>query len=249
MSQVDNRGVNERFGYTGMANNAARYKALEDGKPLNVVEWQGRPLIHRDSVINGGVYMCGDENGKPLGEACVVDDVRQPELDKLYGEFIDKATKNAKRRGEHINQVLLTGALRFVQRVMPYNSDHADGIVEKFEPGTKVALADYLKVGGVCRHQALMVGYLLERCVNAGFLRGQVSVDRNYIPELGGGHSWVRYANSRGEIFIIDPAQDYSGRLDDSALEAGWDYRRPEDVAAVNSSANRRRPGGPLRIR
>lgn len=37
-------------------------------------KWQGRELIHRDSRINGGVYLCAWGDKTVCGEACVVDD-------------------------------------------------------------------------------------------------------------------------------------------------------------------------------
>ncbi|EKD64692.1 MAG: hypothetical protein ACD_50C00323G0007, partial [uncultured bacterium] len=77
--------------------------------------------------------------------------------------------------------------------------------------------------------QALLAGYLLEKLTQEGILGGKVSVDRNFI-EGRGGHAWVRYTNSREEVFILDPAQDYKGTLKD-APKNGWDYRRPEDSA------------------
>jgi hypothetical protein len=68
---------------------------------------------------------------------------------------------------------------------------------------------------------------LLERLKNEGYVAGNVSIDRNSIPGLGG-HAWVRYQNSKDVVFVIDPAQNYVGRLDE-APKQGWSYKRPEE--------------------
>jgi hypothetical protein len=59
----------------------------------------------------------------------------------------------------------------------------------------------------------------------------EISVDRNTIKGLGG-HAWVRYASSDGTVFVVDPAQEKVGRLEDMQ-ETGWDYRRPDDVYPI----------------
>ncbi len=76
---------------------------------------------------------------------------------------------------------------------------------------------------------SLLTGYLLERLSKDGLVGGKVSVDRNYVQGLGG-HAWVRYTNSGGEVFILDSAQGYIGRLDEmDESQKRWFYERPED--------------------
>lgn len=79
---------------------------------------------------------------------------------------------------------------------------------------------------GVCRHQALLTGYLLERLASEGKVSGKVSVQRNAIPGVGA-HAWASYVNSRGAEYVIDPTQGYIGLLDE-APDDGWIYRRPK---------------------
>lgn len=104
----------------------------------------------------------------------------------------------------------------------------------------KVDLNIYIKRGvGVCRHQALFAGTLLEKFVDDGILSGHVSVERNRIrraddSDVYDGHSWVRYTNSAGKVYILDVAQQRLAPLGKlmglrSVDGSVWDYARPED--------------------
>ncbi|MGH7240061.1 MAG: hypothetical protein ACREHG_08350, partial [Candidatus Saccharimonadales bacterium] len=68
-----------------------------------------------------------------------------------------------------------------------------------------------------------------------GVVRGRTSVERGVQwPEDGdpGGHSWVRYTNSRDEVYILDLAQDFIGTLDEAMQRPkGWNYLRPDEDA------------------
>jgi len=200
----------------------------------------GRPVIHRDSLINGGVYLIGG-----LDEAAVVDDKTDGGV--LAYEYEKFASGLELKDIAKVRNEALGAAWRFTQKEIPYSwqAVHDLNASLKVKPDKKIALSCYIKDalgagkgGGVCRHQALLAGYLLEKLAAQGYLRGKVSIDRNYIPGKGG-HAWVRYDNSVGKIFIIDPAQNYCGSLDDAVKGVGsWDYRRPEE-----------RPGEQKRIR
>ena len=43
---------------------------------------------------------------------------------------------------------------------------------------------------GVCRHQALLVGYLLERLKGEGYIDGKVSIDRNSVTGEDASGNW-----------------------------------------------------------
>ena len=120
-----------------------------------------------------------------------------------------------------------------VKEKMPYNSAKVDSIHRNYggEPDQKIGLNRYLKShAGVCRHQALLAAYLLEKLVDDGYLGGKVSVDRNVILGLGG-HAWVRYTTSWGKVVILDIAQNCFGSLDKLKKEGThWFYERPEDL-------------------
>ena len=99
-------------------------------------------------------------------------------------------------------------------------------------PDQKIGLNNYIRDGvGVCRHQALLCGYLLERLVAEHHLSGTVSVDRNQVEGLGG-HAWARYTTSGDKVIVLDVAQDYLGRLNDMSQDQNrWFYERPKDHA------------------
>lgn len=181
----------------------------------------GRPIIHRDSPINGGVYLMGGN-----GEAAVVDDLKDAVLRKTYQTFRSLLPKDL----SEIKRNALGLAWKLTQEKIPYSQDGINIIHQALGIGAdrKIYLGVYIENGaGVCRHQALLTGYLVEKLTKEGILGGKVSVDRNFIKGRGG-HAWVRYTNSQGEVFILDPAQEYIGSLK-GAPKNGWNYKRPED--------------------
>lgn len=200
--------------------------------------YQGRDIIGRDTKIDGGVY-----TGTYGGEAIVVDSKKYPDgINKLMQEVKIRAFNEEKvaiDRGE-----VLRSVFNVVSEAMPYSKSGVqallDGIAKdegrtKLADGTKVALDSFIQARvGVCRHQALTAGLLLEMLKDEGIIRGQVSVDRNKkwnpMDDKYDGHAWVRYTSYSGTVMILDVAQGYFGRLEDSeGIRHGWDYMRPED--------------------
>lgn len=128
---------------------------------------------------------------------------------------------------------MLRKTYELVTKHLPYNEQEVIRINREgsFTNDQKVSLGAYINKGGICRHQALLTGYLLEKMVQDGKLPGKVSIDRNSIPNQGG-HAWVRYEEpgkpNTNTVSIIDPAQGYVGRLSDVPTDA-WFYSRPTD--------------------
>lgn len=181
--------------------------------------FQDRPIIGRDTTINGGVYI-----GAGSREAVVVDDSKQPELANVYQTTL----KNISRNGMVDKSQVLQEVFDQATKTIRYDGPKTDQIARQY-PDKKVALGVYISQGfGVCRHQALLVAYLLEKLKKDGYVQGKVSVDRNYVRGKGG-HAWARYTNSLGEVYIIDPAQQYLGKLS-KVPEDRWFYERPEDL-------------------
>jgi FHA domain len=207
-------------------------------------EFAGRPIVARDTEINGGVYPVGSSQG----EAIVIDDERYPdELNQVYEAVINRIqapdTKKLSVRGL---RRALTGAETNVQQ---------DSTVQKLESvfdtvfetlkydlaatnalardSQKIALNYYITEGvGVCRTQAVLAAYNIERMIKNGLLEGKVSIDRSSIRDAdgnGSGHAWARFTDKLGNVFIIDPAQRYVGPIDQSP-DRNWDYRRTEDI-------------------
>jgi hypothetical protein len=186
--------------------------------------FKGRPIIGRDKKINGGVYL-----GAGSREAIVVDDQKDQALEKIYQELL-RRRKNKLLEEKSFKDGLLTEIWQLVSQVMPYDSQRVNEITSRLtKPDSKIYLSAFLE-GGVCRHQALLTGYLLEKLSTEGFLGGKVSIDRNFVKGKGG-HAWVRYTNSKGNVFILDSAKQYIGRLDKISDEKKrWFYERPEDT-------------------
>jgi hypothetical protein len=202
--------------------------------------YEGHPIIGRDSPkINGGVYFSSN-NGIIESEILVVDDGRNPgtegdpSLGTIYSEVLTDVLqrvpqiRNADKTAQDY-KAILDVIYANAQRLLPYDLDRTKQVQREFK-GQKVSLGYFIKGGfGVCRQQALLAAYLLEKLQTQTFLKGiKVSVDRNYDRETGDGHAWTRFTAPNGEVYIIDPAQHYVGKLRDTQGEIGagrvWDY-------------------------
>ncbi len=182
--------------------------------------YQGRPIIHRDSPVDGGVYL-----GEGQREAIVVDSEKYPKLRELYKKAKTKATKGGTIREEEI----LRAVYETVKEAMPnQNNEAVNNLISKagLQRDRKVALDFFIENGvGVCRHYALACAALLELFKKKGWIGGKISVDRN-ATNLGG-HAWCRYTNSAGQVIILDVARNYLGSLEKG--NERWDYQRPEN--------------------
>lgn len=194
----------------------------------------GRHIIARDTPINKGVCLGGNER-----EAIVVDDEKDPVLGEIYQELLKRLAPAEASGTPKLG--LLDEVFKLVCEKLPYDADGVDNIVAKAgaREDKKISLANFInnkpKPAGVCRHQALLSAYLLERLIKDGKVGGKVSIDRNYVPGLGG-HAWTRYTSRRGFVSILDPAQRYIGLLS-RVGEMRWFYERPEDIAAAKKAA------------
>lgn len=186
-----------------------------DGEP----HYQGRHIIGRDTDIDGGVYLGGGER-----EAIVVD--------SDYGaipDLYEEAREMASEDGSVNKNYALHSAYETAKSAMEHDKEAVNEIVEKYDVAGdgKIALDVFINNGvGVCRHRALTAGSVIEHFLDDGILTGEVSVDRNQ--DERGGHAWVRYETSVGDVYVIDPTQDVFAPLEDTG-DAFWDYHRPED--------------------
>lgn len=187
--------------------------------------FENRRIIGHDTEILGGVYIGGGSR-----EAIVVDDkspLEKEVYDKAYVAVFEKAKQRMAREGVEFKNGLLNDVYDVVRETLAYDDDYVDKMANDYRD-KKINLSVFLDAGkGVCRHQALLTGYLLERLARDGYVGGKVSVQRNAIRGVGA-HAWARYENQNGDIYVIDPTQGYIGRLED-APEGTWLYGRPED--------------------
>ena len=198
-------------------------------------EYLMRPLIGRDDKIGGGVYY-----GTYSGEAIVIDPEKYP---AQYERYYKKAVSRATSDGHVSRSRILASVYETVHSEMAYSQEGVDQILANFAnkdgladfpDGEKVELSAFMSKGvGVCRHQALACAILLERFKEEGYIRGDISVDRSsrWDPKDGkaDGHAWVRYIANNGQIMILDVAQDYIGRIEDTDPAAHWNYMRPDE--------------------
>lgn len=193
-------------------------KRLED--VLEEGMYKGRRIIKRDSTIDGGVYL-----GAHHREAIVVDSEKSHSIKELYAKARDRALID-KVDISIAKGLILNAVFDIVKEAMNYDEKAVDALVDSVNCGKdgKMPLGIFIRNhAGVCRHMALACGVLLELFKRDGFVSGNVNIDRNTDK---GGHAWCRYTNSGGEVYILDVAQDYVGRLEKAT---NWDYRRPDE--------------------
>jgi len=199
-----------------------------------------RHTIGRDKPVLDGVY-----EGSYGGEAIVVVYDKDPKPIDDAVEAVIKSSLDS-NTGKFKKSVILKQVYEYVNSNMSYDEAAVENIFQttgRSKNGKKISLGLYVKQGvGVCRHQALFVGAILERLNILGYIDGQVSVERNALRRKNAtgadkydGHSWARYTNSAGQVYIIDVAGERIDSLD-SLIELRtnkpdeyWDYARPED--------------------
>jgi hypothetical protein len=208
-------------------------RAVEEPELRRQAELTGRHLISRDTDVLNGVY-----GGAYGGEAIVVDYNKDPAIyDELIEEVKRRASEPRPDGSSLVNkQYVLKSIFDITREKMQYSQAKVDEIFSRSgsRDHKKIGLSVYIDWhAGVCRHQALLAASLLEILQNQGLLGGRASMERSQQWPEGGdpsGHSWVRYTNSAGEVYILDPAQDFFGTLKESrSRKMGWNYLRPDD--------------------
>ena len=178
--------------------------------------YKGRHIIARDSPIDGGVYI-----GANPREAIVVDSTKYERTGKIIAQAIERY---------HLTGNAIKTAYDITREHLRYDNKEVENIEEKLSEGkrdVKISLDEYLYKGvGVCRHMALVSALILEKFIEEEFIFGEVSVDRNVISPLGA-HAWCRYTDTNETIFIIDPAKNYVGRIEDA--QGIWIYERDDE--------------------
>ena len=183
-----------------------------------------RHIIGADTAIDGGVSIGAYER-----EIIVVDSSISQRLIGTYEEAKKMSTDDA---GEFRNDWVLQVVYDLTKEILTYDRDEVDRIIEdrdSYEDG-KISLGIFLQEGfGICRHHYLLIGFMLERFREEGFVEGEVSVDRiTFGPEGKSGHAFVRYTNSDGVPYILDSAGNYIGPLHKDKGTFDF-YSRPTD--------------------
>jgi hypothetical protein len=185
--------------------------------------FQGRPVIRRDTRINGGVYL-----GANAREAVVVDFEKDREIMALYEKVLSAAEG---RDEEGILQAVFDKVSKSFSR---RSSRHVEQLVDWLGLGNdqKVLLGMFVREKtGCCRHSALACGAIIEKLIDEGYLKGKVSVDRNSFNILSYNlaHAWCRYTSAEGRVTVLDVAKDYIGGLTKKGDIVPWEYKRHEE--------------------
>jgi len=185
--------------------------------------YAGRPIIHRDSSIDGGVFLGGRQR-----EAIVVDFEKDCYLKEIY----EKAKREILEKDFLRKERALPVVYETVDEAMPIRDEkELNRILDKYNlwKDKKVQLGIFINEGvGVCRHCTLACAAILERFKKENIIQGKASVDRSMQGILA--HAWCRYTNSGGKVFILDVSNKYLGPLEENINKANWDYRRPGEI-------------------
>ena len=167
----------------------------------------------------------------------MVDDERSPELRTIYDEVFCRMTSKLKGKGFIHKNLAFSAISTVVNEVFP----RWNGVVEAEQELSNSFSGKLMDIGeniraqvGVCEHMTLVAAYVMERLIDEGYLRGKVSVDRNYIPERKASHTWVRYTSKGGKVFILDIAKGVSGSMTEAMAKNKWDYRRPGEKVSTS---------------
>lgn len=197
-------------------------------------EQESRPLIDRNTdVLNG---LSGSDYD---AESIAVDYNAFPEVyDALVQQVIGEASERSEDGALKVKKDLIFDAvMKMVRERLAYSLEGVAAMYEEAgaQKGVPIALSRYLERGiGVCRHQALLTAALLELLKKKGIVGGSARLNRSrQWTQAGepGGHAWVRYTNSAGEVWILDVTNNFVGTLEQAKkLEKGWNYLLPEDM-------------------
>ncbi|MGB4761845.1 MAG: FHA domain-containing protein [Candidatus Saccharimonas sp.] len=207
--------------YTRLGSEKARnHGELVDGK------YQGRrrplePLSRDKPVYDGSV----DLRTYGVGGEVITIDSKDPEYQREYTrlrqEFINRWRQVYEEKGRFDDDDAVIAVKEAVREVMNYSLDGVKRVANAVHLATgsrDVNIAEFIRGGvGICRHMGLAAAWLMNEAVAMHALpsRGLGYSEANSVPDLDAGHEWARYVNEQGEVFIIDPAFDFAGRLAD----------------------------------
>lgn len=238
MSQPDEPSeVKPTWEYTMLARRHANESPYGSAGGGPYGSYRGRHIIGRNSRILGGISMVA---GHPI---LIVVSEEDTHLPVVYSEL----TARLADRNVRTIPGLLAEVHALVRERLTYVRDLNKQIRREKSRGgqeVKLPLAYYVSIRkGVCWQQGLLAAYLIEKLIDDGVVGGSVSTDRNkkrdvlrewadFSTDEWVGHQWARYTAPDGTAYIVDPAQDYCGRLVDvdRKKRGHWrDYFRPED--------------------
>jgi len=213
-------------------NNKPFFKGSYQGKEYEV------PIITRDSPILGGVCLGGHER-----EAFFVGNQSY-----ALNDLKEKVEKRSLENGFVKRSKILGNIYNVVTENLPYDSKKVDEIIKRNgKKDNLISLGNFIRNNaGICRHQAVTCGALMEmfgedrelKWLDSN-LRGKSSINRNHTPH--GAHAWARYECNDGSIVIMDVAQKFIDVLDSKETQEKinkgilWPYNKPDDSFFFNA--------------
>jgi hypothetical protein len=137
--------------------------------------------------------------------------------------------------GEESTRQVLEHVSRLTERFLPYDEQKVISYLHESNQkpdGEFQNIGDFVRMGvengrvvgaGICLHQALLCGSILEHAIKEEIISGQVAVFRNHDFEAQSAHAWVVYQDTQGEVWVIDPANSSVTNLANSD-DAPWRY-------------------------
>lgn len=191
-------------------------------------EW--RHIIGHNTRINNGVHL-----SYGLQQNIIIDIERDPVLQvckKYTSATLDRLYRSdtSDEVGENLEALSMA-----VRRFLPYNADKVVSFVRQrnSEPnGDYQKLGDFVKMtttdgrvegAGICIHQALLAGTLLEQRIDQMDSEAHVGVFRNHDFDAAEAHAWLVYSHEQQGTWIIDPANQTVADIRDSS-DLPWRY-------------------------
>ena len=172
---------------------------------------------------HGHVIEGGKLEDLGLQEIITVDTVREPDTNKFLLGLYEDWKKSAKELGKGADPIREGGAFKALKalvnntRYRPQDEMFDEALNAKEEMVGQTWTLDKIdEYGGICRHQALVNAWILERALKEGLLSGKV------FYETGAGHAWTVYRQSDEKEVIIDSAQN-TWKYRDDANKVGYE--------------------------
>ena len=184
--------------------------------------FKGYPILGRNSsYINGGVYLGGGSR-----EAIVVDG-ESPEMRELSKTFLHELMVESRDRIV-TERWILQRVMDKVQRMMPVDDSVASTMHRRYNNDEIVGLSKYLRNGGVCRHQALLSAFLIEKLSDNSLISGRVGVERNTSIDRYS-HAWavLKHDTNQDNTIVIDATQNFLGTKNQAhrlQSQGVWNY-------------------------
>lgn len=189
--------------------------------------YKGHPILGRQSKhINNSVYV-----GRYSREAIVVDGENK-ELDSIYQRLHKSLTDSQEPNTILDTYYVLKSVMLTTQLHLPYEASKTYQISSQYSSDQLVGLSKFVEEkAGVCRHQALLASYLLERLIKDGLLVGRTAVERNAIPDAGGAHAWAIFSPIESDKkIVIDATHSFVGTKEKALEQNLWRYEVSDDV-------------------